>query len=712
MTTALTSDLAETRARGQGLPAAPGAPDVDASVLARFFPGALRAQHNGRRRYGELVSGSGLVVEFMQFAGAEVIFGIPGGASLPLNDALTGGHVSGAFRYVLTGHEQGAAFEAEGYAAASGRPGWCTATSGPGATNLITGLADAFRDSRPVIALTGNTATTAEPEAFQAIDIVGITHGKATKASFRPERAEEVQEALVAAYHAAVTGRPGSVLIDLPKDVQVKAAVMRPWEELIARYTWAPPQGDEQALRDAARALARAARPVIYAGHGTVIAGASGELRELSRRYGIPVATTVHALGALPAGDPLNLGMIGMHGTVVANLAPYLADLVVALGARFDDRVVGARPGEFAPHAAVIHIDVDARQLNRVRSVDLAIHSDVRHALERLLEDMAALPQADRSAWHAELASIRQAMPVVSYDLPEQETLSHEFVYAELARALGTAAQPAGTSPETAEVLDLVATFDVGTHQMKGAQWFPVAQPRSFITSGGMGSMGCAIPMAVGAHFARPGATIIACVGDGGFVMSSHELDTIGAYRLPVKILLFDDSALGMVTNWHGLFFEGRNMTSDRRRGRASPGADVAALSAQLARALPAVERADDLARTLCGAVAELAQGEWPLFAATAAAYGIPAERVHTKAQLREALQRLLAAEGPYLIQIMLPAANQVYPLMEPGTTPQDLVWRETAPGSGVRVYVRERFDYDRRTLRPSGDPASATGSR
>ncbi len=694
MITALTPDLEQARAGG---PAAPAAPDAVADVLARFFPGARRARHNGRSRYGELVSGSGLVVEFMQFAGAEVIFGIPGGASLPLNDALTSGHVSGAFRYVLTGHEQGAAFEAEGYAAASGRPGWCTATSGPGATNLITGLADAFRDSRPVIALTGNTATTAEPEAFQAIDIVGITHGKATKASFRPERPEEVQEALVAAYHAAVTGRPGSVLIDLPKDVQVKAAVMRPWEELIARFTWEPPRGDEQTLRDAAHALARAARPVIYAGHGTVIAGATDELRELSRRYGIPVATTVHALGALPAGDPLNLGMIGMHGTVVANLAPYLADLVVALGARFDDRVVGAKPGEFAPHAAVIHIDVDARQLNRVRPVDLAIHSDVKHALGCLLDHMAALPPADRSAWHAELAAIRQAMPVVSYDLPDQETLSHEFVYAELARALEAAAPAAGSA-------GLVTTFDVGTHQMKGAQWFPVTQPRSFITSGGMGSMGCAIPMAVGAHFARPGATIIACAGDGGFVMSSHELDTIGAYRLPIKILLFDDSALGMVTNWHGLFFEGRNMTSDRRRGRAASGTDATALSARLAQALPAAETADDLARTLCGAVAELAQGEWPLFAATAAAYGIPAERVHTKAQLRDALRRLLAAEGPYLIQIMLPAANQVYPLMEPGTTPQDLVWRETAPGSGVRVYVRERFDYDRRVLRPIDD--------
>ncbi len=682
----------------------------------------------GCERYGEALSGAQLVGEFLKYVGAEVIFGIPGGASLPLNDAFTALHVDSAVRYVLTGHEQGAAFEAEGYAAASGRVGFCTGTSGPGATNLITGLADAYRDSRPVFAITGNTATTAEPEAFQAIDIVGITDGKATKLSLRPERPEEVQRALVRAYHAAVTGRQGAVLVDLPRDVQVGKAPMRPWEELFDQYDCTPPgalrlppsgdgrgpgedvaqgnwlqphplpiprphadppsEGEETTLVRAARLLARAERPVIYAGHGVVAAGATRELRELAHLLGAPVVTTVHGLGLLPADDPLNLGMVGMHGTIVANVAPYLADVVVALGARFDDRVVGAKPEQFAPNARVVHVDVDARQLNRVRRVDLAVHADARIALRTFLETALLEPRVDRRAWLARLDEVRRAMPIQSYDDPASDELSHEAVYGELARAL-----------REAEVEDLVATFDVGTHQMKGAQWFPVSQPRSFITSGGMGSMGCALPMAVGAAHARPGATVIACVGDGGFVMSSHELDTIGGYGVPVKVFLFDDAHLGMVTNWHGLFFGGRKLTSDRRRGRAAEPADLASLRAlggQLA-ASPSVADAVD---ALAAGVAEVARNEGHQFALTAASYGIPAERVQTKDQLRAAVRRALATPGPYLVHLVLPRHNQVYPLMQPGTTPQDIVWRETYPGSGEAVYARDRFDYGAGKLR------------
>ncbi|MGH2351904.1 MAG: thiamine pyrophosphate-binding protein [Chloroflexota bacterium] len=669
---------------------------LEEAVVDRYFPGVRRAIHHGRAHYGEALSGGELVVEFMKLVGADVIFGIPGGASLPLNDALTHGHVEGAFRYVLTGHEQGAAFEAEGYAAASGRIGFCTATSGPGATNLITGLADAYRDSRPVFALTGNTATTAEPEAFQAIDIAGITGGKATKVSFRPERPEDVQPMLMAAYHAAVTGRPGSVLVDLPKDVQVNQASMQPWEEFISQHDWSPPAADEGALFAAAGLLANAERPLLYAGHGVVLAGAAGEVRELSRLLDAPVATTVHGLGILPADDPRNLGMLGMHGTMVANVAPHLADVVIALGARFDDRVVGARPDRFGPDARLIHIDVDRRQLNRVRRVDVAIHGDVKQALRRLLELVAAQPRFDRTPWRAQLSDVRQAMPVQSYDLPERDELSHEFVYGELSALLAETGRP-----------DVIATFDVGTHQMKGAQWFPVSRPRSFITSGGMGSMGCAVPMAVGAWFARPEATVVAAVGDGGFVMSSHELDTIGSYHLPVKVILFDDAHLGMVTNWHSLFFEGRKMTSDRRRGRPVAPAAVGDLKAALLDSIAQAETADDLAAAICEATVGLADGEWPLFAATAASYGIPAERVHTKAQCRAALRRALATPGPYLIHVALPAQAQVYPLIAPGTTPQDIVWRETSPGSGVPVYARERFDYETGRLRTATDDAS-----
>jgi acetolactate synthase-1/2/3 large subunit len=378
-----------------------------------------------------------------------------------------------------------------------------------------------------------------------------------------------------------------------------------------------------------------------------------------------------------------------MHGQMVANLAAHLSDAVVVLGARFDDRVVGGKPQQFAPNARVVHVDADRRQLNRVRKVDLAIHADVKLALARLLETAVVLPRRDHGPWLAELAEIRREMPIQSYDQPESATLSHEFVYAETAAAL-----------RELEPSDLVATFDVGTHQMKGAQWFPVSRPRSFLTSGGMGSMGCALPLAVGAALARPEATVIAAVGDGGFVMSSHELDTIGGYQVPVKILLFDDSSLGMVHNWHGLFFEGRNLTSDRRRGRDRVPRDLAAVKASLLEAVSKAESLDDVMSVLSSTTADLAEGEWPAFALTAAAYGIAAERVHTKAQYKAAVRRALAAEGPYLLHIVLPARAQVYPLMQPGTTPSDMVWRETEPGSGVPVFARDRFDYEQGRLR------------
>lgn len=662
-------------------------------VLSRYFPGGLRSEHQGRAHYGAQVSGSVLVAEFMKLVGVEVVFGIPGGASLALNDALTHAHVDGAFRYVLTGHEQGAAFEAEGYAAASGKVGFCTATSGPGATNLITGLADAFRDSRPVIALTGNTATTAEPEAFQGLDIVGITDGKATKASFRPEHADEVQETLVRAYHVAMTGRPGSVLVDFPKDVQSGLTLMRPWEEFIERLDWAVPAGADDDIRELARLLAASERPVLYVGHGAVLSGAAEDIRALSHDFQIPVATTVHALGVLDADDSLNLGMIGMHGTVVANLAAQCSDLTIALGARFDDRTVSAHPKRFAPKARVVHVDVDRYQLNRVRAADLAIWGDVKTVLRQLREALAEIDvpfsAEARRTWQNELEQIRGAMPIVSYDRPESDALSHEFVYETIRDTL-----------REHGVRDVVATFDVGTHQMKGAQWFPVSRPRSFVTSGGMGSMGCAVPMAVGAALARPEALVLAAVGDGGFVMSSHELDTIGSYGLPVKIVLFDDAHLGMVTNWHSLFFEGRKLTSDRRRDRPVDPIDVPRMKQLLHDAVESAATEDDLVAVTCRAVERLAGSEWPVFAATAASYGIPSERIHSKDQLPAAVERMLTAPGPYLLHLEMRDQSQVYPLIPPGMTPQDLIWRETEPGSGQVIRVRDRFDFETGRLR------------
>jgi acetolactate synthase-1/2/3 large subunit len=665
------------------------------AIIARNFPGSLRALHDGRAHYGTMVRGASLVVEFMKFVGAEVVFGIPGGNSLPLNDALTHGHVEGAFRYVLTGHEQGAAFEAEGYAAASGKVGFCTATSGPGATNLITGLADAFRDSRPVLAFTGNAATTAEPEAFQALDIVGITDGKATKASFRATSLEDVQATLVEAYHLAITGRPGSVLVDLPKDVQSGLVTMRPWDDFVTRHDWSAPKGRESDILAAARLLTAAERPLLYVGQGSVIAGATDLIRRLSHEHQIPVVTTVHALGTLPSDDELNLGMIGMHGTVVSNLAAFRADVVLALGARFDDRVVSAQPMMFAPNARIIHVDVEPSQLNRVRPVSIAIHGDVSAVLERMIARLDEAPRpifsASRQSWKDELAAIQSAMPLASNDRFDTDALSHEVVYETIAKIL-----------HERGVADAIATFDVGTHQMKGAQWFPVSRPRSWITSGGMGSMGCAVPMAAGASFARPDAVVLAMVGDGGFVISSHELDTIGGYGLPVKIVLFDDAHLGMVTTWHSLFFDGRKLTSDRRRDRPRELVDVLKLKRELAEALTDVTTKDDLANALASATRRIADDEWPAFAILAASYGIAAERIHEKCQLAESVKRMLDTPGPYLLHVELSDQSQVFPLIPPGGSPMDLIWREVEPGSGALIRVKDVYDFEAGRLRPS----------
>jgi acetolactate synthase-1/2/3 large subunit len=664
-----------------------------AGPLVRYFPGSARSEHNGRAFYGTVVTGSILVVEFMKLVGVDIIFGIPGGNSLPLSDALTHGHVGGAFRYVLTGHEQGAAFEAEGYAAASGKVGFCTATSGPGGTNLITGLADAFRDSRPVVAITGNSATAAEPEAFQALDIVGITNGRATKGAFQPRDVREVQETLVRAYHLAVTGRPGSVLIDLPKDVQIGNLNMKPWEPIIEQFDWDAPVAASADVAIAARWLTEAERPLLYVGNGAIAANATPEIRELSQKYRIPIATTVHALG-VAGGHPLDLGMIGMHGTVVSNLAAHRCDVLVALGARFDDRVASAFPTKFGPEARIVHVDVDASQLNRVRQADLAIHGDVKAVARRLLDVLADGPAPSdslRQPWLDELAAIRQAMPVPSNDRPESDALNHEIVYQTIAEVL-----------RDRDIVDVVATFDVGTHQMKGTHWFPVVNPRSFITSGGMGSMGCSLPMAAGASLARPDALVLAAVGDGGFVMSSHELDTIGGYRLPVKIVLFDDAHLGMVTNWHSLFFEGRKLTSDRRRDRVTAPVDLDDLKRRLHDAIELVSSEDELTNVLGEATRQLADSEWPAFGLTAAAYGIPSERIHTKQQLRGAIERMLATEGPFFLHVELSQQGQMYPLVPPGREPRDIVWRETEPGSGEVIRVADRYDYDAGRLRGS----------
>jgi acetolactate synthase-1/2/3 large subunit len=487
------------------------------------------------------VTGAQALVATLEELGCEMIFGLPGGAILPAYDPLR----SSALRHILVRHEQGAGHAAEGYAWATGRVGVCLATSGPGATNLVTALADAYMDSVPVVAITGQVGTSLiGTDAFQEADITGIT-APVTKHNELVTDPRRIPAAVAEAFHIAATGRPGPVLVDLPKDI-LQAQFTWTWPPVLdlPGYT-VPGPPDPADIAEAARLLHRARRPVLYAGGGVIKAGAHAELRELAELARAPVTTTLMARGAFPDSHPLALGMPGMHGCFAAVAALQESDLIVALGARFDDRVTG-KLAAFAPRAAIVHADIDPAEIGKNRRPDVAIVGDVRDtlaglaaALGRLVAD-AGPPATD--AWVATVHAWRQRFPL-RYSQPGDGPLKPQHVVERLSALTGGEA---------------VIVAGVGQHQMHAAQHFTFTRPRSWINSGGLGTMGFAVPAAMGAQAGRPGEQVIAIDGDGCFQMTAQELATCAIEGLPIKVLIFNNGFLGMVRQWQELFYEER----------------------------------------------------------------------------------------------------------------------------------------------------------
>ncbi|WP_137161018.1 acetolactate synthase large subunit [Blastococcus sp. CCUG 61487] len=487
------------------------------------------------------ITGAQSLVRSLEAIGVEVIFGIPGGAILPAYDPLFDSTV----RHVLVRHEQGAGHAATGYAQATGKVGVCLATSGPGATNLVTPLADAHMDSVPIVAITGQVPSGAiGTDAFQEADIRGITM-PITKHNFLVTDAADIPQRIAEAFHLAASGRPGPVLVDIPKDV-LQATTDFSWPprpDLPGYRPTTRPHGKQ--VREAAALIARASRPVLYVGGGVLKAGATEELAELAALTGAPVVTTLMARGAFPDSDPQHLGMPGMHGTVAAVTALQKSDVLVALGARFDDRVTG-QLSSFAPDALVVHADIDPAEIGKNRKADVPIVGDAKETIAQLVTALRGEHEAGRtpdlSAWWTQLDSWRDRYPL-GYDEPEDGSLSPQYVI----ERLGAIAGP-----------DAIYTSGVGQHQMWAAQFIKYEKPGTWLNSGGLGTMGYAVPAAMGAKQGRPDVTVWAIDGDGCFQMTNQELATCAIEGIPIKVAVINNGNLGMVRQWQTLFYEGR----------------------------------------------------------------------------------------------------------------------------------------------------------
>lgn len=498
--------------------------------------------HAEIRHLPERVTGAQAVVRALEELGVDCVFGIPGGAILPVYDPLL---ESTRVRHVLVRHEQGAGHAATGYAQATGKVGVCMATSGPGATNLVTPLADAQMDSVPVVAITGQVGRSLiGTDAFQEADIFGITM-PITKHNFLITDPADIPRTIAEAFHIASSGRPGAVLVDIPKDVlQATTTYSWPPERRLPGYRSTTTPHSRQ-IRAAAALITSAAAPVLYVGGGVIKSDAAAELRDLAELTGIPVVTTLMALGAFPDSHPLHYGMPGMHGTVAAVAALQRSDLLIALGARFDDRVTG-HAESFAPHAKVIHADIDPAEIGKNRDVDVPIVGDCREVIQALTEalrlERGAGSTPDLRGWRASLDEVRRTYPV-SYDPPADGTLSPQQVI----EAVGKAAGP-----------DAIYVSGVGQHQMWAAHFIGFEKPRTWLNSGGLGTMGYAVPAALGAKLAAPEREVWAIDGDGCFQMTNQELATAAIEGVPIKVALINNGNLGMVKQLQAIHYDGR----------------------------------------------------------------------------------------------------------------------------------------------------------
>ncbi|KGQ42323.1 acetolactate synthase 2 catalytic subunit [Gallibacterium anatis] len=546
------------------------------------------------------MNGARFITESLKAHGVTTIFGYPGGAIMPVYDAI----YDSGLDHLLCRNEQGAAMAAIGYARASGKVGVCIATSGPGATNLVTGLGDAMMDSIPVVAITGQVASPfIGTDAFQEADVLGLSLA-CTKHSFIVQSIDELPEVMAEAFQIAQSGRPGPVLIDVPKDVQFAKIERQPLVYPVPQ----PPSVEPSLLEQAKTLLQQAKRPVLYVGGGVGMADAVTELRHFVEITQIPSFSTIKGLGALPADNPYYMGMIGMHGTKAANYAAQESDLLLVLGARFDDRVTG-KLDSFAPTAKVIHVDADIAEINKLRRADVAIRGDMKQLLQQL-----AMPlQID--AWRADVQRLKQ---------------QYDFTYTE--NSGDTLINPwwlLHTLSQKRDKNSVIAT-DVGQHQMWSAQHMQYFDPKNYLTSAGFGTMGFGLPAAIGAQKARPQDQVILITGDGSFMMNIQELGSIKRGKLPVKILLLDNQRLGMVRQWQTLFFRGRH--------------------------------------------SETILDDNPDFLMLAQAFDIPGESIEKGSEVNDALDRLLNAEGPYLLHVCIHENENVWPLVPPGAKNDEML--------------------------------------
>jgi acetolactate synthase-1/2/3 large subunit len=562
--------------------------------------------------------GADIVVAALEREGVKDIFAYPGGASMELHQALTR---SKKIRVILPRHEQGGIFEAEGYARASGKVGVCLATSGPGATNLITGIADAYMDSTPLVAITGQVPQHfIGKNAFQETDVVGITR-PIVKHNYLVQSIEEIPRIIKEAFYIASTGRPGPVLVDIPKNIQQQEAVPH-FPDKIELKGYKPERyATEQQIQQIIRAIDEAEKPVVYAGGGIISCEAADELTEFVEKTNIPITTTLMGIGCFPETHPLSMRWFGMHGTVAGNYAVDEADLLLAFGVRFDDRVTG-KVEEFANHGIIVHVDIDASEINKNKVVHIPVVSDIKYVLKELNKHVK---RREYKPWHEKITGWMKEYPFRYKDHPDKIMPQYAL---ELINELTKG--------------DAIITTGVGQHQMWAGQFIKYVQPRSFITSAGLGSMGFGLPAAIGAKLACPKKTVIDIDGDGSFVMNVQELATAYIDKIDVKVVILNNQHLGMVVQWEDRFYKGN-------RAHTFIGD-------------PSLADPSD------------PKHSYPDFVKMAESFKVKAEKVVHKKDLKPALERMLNHDGPYLLDVLVPYQEHVLPMIPGGKTVKDII--------------------------------------
>ena len=557
------------------------------------------------------VSGSQAVILSMLEEGVDTIFGYPGGAIMPIYDALYDHdrHV----KHILARHEQGAVHAAEGYARVTGKAGVCFATSGPGATNLITGIADAMMDSTPLVCITGQVPSPLlGTDAFQESDVVGISM-PVTKWNFQITTPEEIPDAIAQAFYIAQTGRPGPVLLDITKDAQF-GELDYEYKKCRKIRSYVPePRIDPFKVKEAADIINDAKKPMLLFGQGVIIAQAEEELKAFVEKTGTPAAWTLLGLSALPTDHPLNVGMLGMHGNYGPNLLTNEADVIIAVGMRFDDRVTG-KVAAYAPNAKIIHLEIDPSEVNKIKKTNVAILGNAKKTLKMLTDNVKANRHDEWLNRFKECQDIENAKIIHKELFPEKAGLT-----------MGEVIRIAGDKTNHEAIL----VTDVGQHQMVASRYFKFRQPRSNVTSGGLGTMGFGLPASMGAQLGAPDRTVIAVIGDGGFQMTIQELGTIAQNKLPVKIIVLNNNFLGMVRQWQQLFFEKRYSFTELQN---------------------------------------------PDFIAIGKGFGIEGHKVEAREDLEDSIQKMIDYDGPYLLEVVIEKEDNVFPMVPSGASVSDVM--------------------------------------